>query len=359
MIDRLLTEPIKDICNSHDYDLNSKNLVSLVLYFDGASYTKSNSFPLHAFFSTICELPPLLRHSTRNIITHSLWLGSTPDFNVFMSRFNSQLDNILTKGIFIEALDLHITVKCHVFIADAPERPSVLNMNKFNGKYGCIHCVQEGENLNKGKQGNNFKYTYKPDEMFLRTNQKYENQVKQSIIQNSVFEGIKGQTYLSNWLLLPKCSIIDYMQASLLGTTKHMFNIFLSAKCRTKDYYLGSKLNDIDKLLVQIKYPSEFSRQQRSISHLQYFKASEYRNLIFYAALPILKYFLPSLYYNHFVDYVIFLRLLCDKNIDRNGILLAYELIDEYIKNFEILYGKENMTFNIHSHIHLPSQVQK
>ncbi len=66
---------------------------------------------------------------------------------------------------------------------------------------------------------------------------------------------------------------------------------------------------------------------------------------------------MPSLYYNHSVDYVIILWLLCDKNIDRNGILQAYELIDEYIKNFEILYGKENM--NLHSHINLPSQELK
>ncbi len=113
------------------------------------------------------------------------------------------MDNILTKGIFIEALEIHNTVKCYVFIADAPERASVLNMNKFNGKYGCLHCLQKGENLNKGKRGNNFKYTYKPDEIFLRTNQKYENQVKHIIIQNSDFGGIKGRTYLSNWLLLP------------------------------------------------------------------------------------------------------------------------------------------------------------
>jgi hypothetical protein len=77
------------------------------------------------------------------------------------------------------------------------------------------------------------------------------------------------------------------MHASLLGTAKHMFNVFLSAKCRTKDYFLRSKLNDIDKLLVQIKDPSEFSRQQRSIRyHLQYFKSPEYRNLIVYSAHP-------------------------------------------------------------------------
>ena len=120
------------------YDLKQENLVSLILFFDGANYTKSNNDSLHAFFSTICELPPLLRNSNRNIITHSLWTGSTPNFNIFLSRFNNQLDKILKEGIFIETLNLIIHVKCHVFIADAPERALVLNMNKFNGKYGCI-----------------------------------------------------------------------------------------------------------------------------------------------------------------------------------------------------------------------------
>ena len=253
---------------------------------------------MHAFFSTISELPPLLRNCTRNIITHSLWTGSTPDFNIFLACYNNQLDHILKNGIFIKAVGINITVKCHVFIADAPERAAVLNMNKFNGKFGCIQCVQEGENLNKGKPGNNFKYTYQPEEMLLRTTKRYENQVKQSMIHKSVCEGIKGSTYLSNWIVLPTCSIIDYMHASLLGTTKHMLNLFLSDKHRTKDFYLGTKLNDIDKILLQINYPSEFSRQQRSITHhLLYFKASEYRNFIFYAALPILHYFLPSAFF--------------------------------------------------------------
>ena len=85
LIDKLMTEAGKDICNSNNYDMNSTNLVSLVLFFDGASYAKSNNYPLRAFFSKICELPPLLRNCTRNIITHSLWTGSSPDLNTFLS----------------------------------------------------------------------------------------------------------------------------------------------------------------------------------------------------------------------------------------------------------------------------------
>ena len=285
----------------------------MILFFDGANYTKSNKDPLHAFFSTKCELPPLLRNSTRNIITHSLWTGSSPDFNIFLSRFNKQIDYILENGIFIDTLNITIQIKCHVFIADAPERASVLNMNRYNGKYGCILCMQEGENLNKNKQGNNFKFTFKPNQMLKRTEQKYLKQVEESESQKCTVEGIKGQTYLSNWLTLPTATIIDYMHCSLLGSTKHLLNIWLLPKNSKKEFYLGLHKQEIDTILLNIKYPIEFPRQQRSISeHLQFFKASEYRNFLFYAGLPMLKNILPSTFYNHFVRYVIFMRLLCN-----------------------------------------------
>ena len=69
------------------------------------------------------------------------------------------MDYILENGIFIDTLNITIQIKCHAFIADAPERASVLNMNRYNGKYGCVLCMQEGENLKKNKQGKNFKFT--------------------------------------------------------------------------------------------------------------------------------------------------------------------------------------------------------
>ena len=53
-----------------------------------------------------------------------------------------------------------------------------------NGKYGCIMCMQEGENVNKGSRGNNLKFTYKP-KMIARTEEKYLQQAHQSQIHNS------------------------------------------------------------------------------------------------------------------------------------------------------------------------------
>jgi hypothetical protein len=85
-------------------------------------------------------------------------------------------------------------------------------------------CMQQGENLIHNGIGNNFKYTFKPNEMFIRTEQIYKQQVQESINRNDIFEGIKGSTYLSNWLRLPTGTVIDYMHASLLGVTKHLLN---------------------------------------------------------------------------------------------------------------------------------------
>ena len=197
-------------------------------------------------------------------------------------------------------------------------------------------------------------------EMFKRTEKLYAEQVHDSQTLQTTVNGIKGATYMSNWLTLPTYCIIDYMHASLLGTTKHLLNMWVSNNSRSKEYYLGQKLKNIDNILLLIKYPTEFPRQQRSISHhLQFFKASEFRNFLFYAGLPVLRYFLPTTYYNHFVQYVVIMRLLCDKTILTADIIQSFKLIEKYIEKFEILYGKENMTFNLHSHLHFPQQVQK
>ena len=101
-----------DICNFVDLRHNPHN--SLILFFDGANYYKSNNDPIHAFFSSIAELQPILRNSNSNIITHSLWCGSVPDFNVFLSIFNKALEKILINGISIDQLKLHVNVECRV-----------------------------------------------------------------------------------------------------------------------------------------------------------------------------------------------------------------------------------------------------
>lgn len=76
----------------------------------------------------------------------------------------------------------------------------------------------------------------------LRTNEMYQQQVIESLQQRKVFQGIKGFSYLSNWIRIPEDVVYDYMHLSLLGTFKAMFNNFFDS-CNHKEPYYLSKLN--------------------------------------------------------------------------------------------------------------------
>jgi hypothetical protein len=109
--------------------------------------------------------------------------------------------------------------------------------------------------------------------------------------------------------------------------------------------------------LKKIKFPSEFPRTQRSIENFNIYKANEYRNLLFYSLINILKPFLPHEYYQDFLLYVLFMRILTQDEITNYDIEFAKNLIDEFLSEFEELYKEDNLSFNLHAHMHPPSQV--
>lgn len=108
-------------------------------------------------------------------------------------------------------------------------------------------------------------------------------------------------------------------------------------------------------MIIQIKYPTEIPRTQRSLEFRKLFKANEFKTFIFYSSF-FLKNHLPNRYFNHLLHYIVFLRILCQDKLDEDDIFLSFHLIQRFINDFELLYGRENLTYNLHSHIHLPFQ---
>ena len=95
----------------------------------------------------------------------------------------------------------------------------------------------------------------------------------------------------------------------------------------------------------------------RSLNERFYYKANEYRNLAFYAAFPIFYLLLDEKYLKNLLKYLIFIRILCQDAIDINEINESKILIDEFLIEYESLYGNEFISFNAHAHRHLPMQV--
>lgn len=110
--------------------------------------------------------------------------------------------------------------------------------------------------------------------------------------------------------------------------------------------------------IAQIKFPSEFARTQRSIDQRSLYKANEFKNFIFYTSIGLIDY-LPDLYFNNVLKYIIFLRILCQEKLNEDDLILCQVLIEDFISEYQELYSLDNMTYNLHAHLHLVFQASK
>jgi len=226
---------VSDITSGWKYKYE-ENVLNLVLFADGVNYTKSSSKTIWALLSCIVELPQRIRESHENIISHSMWSGSNPDFNVFLELYNTQTTDLLTNGLIYK--DKLIRFKIHIFVGDAPARCKICKSVQFNGKYGCFNCLHPTSRV-----GQTTIYEYIKN-VQLRTEEIYKTQLDTCIENNDEpYQGIKGEAFLSTWMIIPERITIDYMHSSVIGTFKRFINFFFNTKNHEHGSYLGHLYN--------------------------------------------------------------------------------------------------------------------
>lgn len=177
----------------------------------------------------------MLRFSYENILFISLWSGPNLDFNIYLKKYNSQIDELITNGMQFKNTIIKLTV--HAFIADSPARSKACNSMQHNGKFGCLMCMHP--TLRSSNKRTTF-YPLLAQEVKLRTRKMYNLQASEADETGIVVKGIKGSTHLSNWIHLPDHILLDYMHLCLIGTFKAMIMYFLNtANHMNKDLYLG------------------------------------------------------------------------------------------------------------------------
>ncbi|CAF0951785.1 unnamed protein product [Brachionus calyciflorus] len=307
---------ISDVSNMPFYG-NEKNYISLILFVDEVSFSKSTN-------------------------NNRIYLKN---LSLYLNK-----ENLLK----INSKDYNIRIYC--LIADAPARAKVLNIIQFNGEFGCFHCLHPGKNIGQGRGGN--KRVYCAKVFPLRKNSLYLEQVKEVKQKKEMLYGIKSSSYLSKWIMLPDSCLLDYMHLCLEGGVKKLINLWFNSTYSSNDFYLGIKMKEINNYLRLIKFPNEFSRSQRSLEFRNLYKAIEFKNFIFYTSIGLID-FLPEKYFNNALKYIIFLRLLCQEKLNEDDFILSQKLIENFIFEYEELYGVQHMTYNLHAHIHLPIQAFK
>ena len=114
----------------------------------------------------------------------------------------------------------------------------------------------------------------------------------------------------------------------------------------------------VDSELLNQCPPHEFSHAPRSIEkHRKFWKASEFRNWLFYS-LPLLAGILPPLYLHHHALLVCTMHILLQDKLSESKIKTAEVMLMDYHKLLPELYGEKSCAFNAHSLIHLPKYVR-
>lgn len=243
-------------------------------------------------------------------------------------------------------------------ICDAVARPLLQNFKQFNGEYGCGHCLHLGVQVRKG---NGTVQVYPcleemPDLRDHHTTVQIDEPAKNN--EQSIL-GLKG---LSPIVDLPSFDLITgmvpgYMDCVLLGVCQQIATLWFDSKSYSKAWYIGLNAARVDGNLLAIKPPSIFSRIPWSVVERKFWKAHEWQNWLLYYSLPVLKGILPKKYLCHWVLLVEGVSILLCSDISQEDIDHANEALELHGKSVLSLYGEEQMTYNVHSLLHLTKSV--
>lgn len=78
----------------------------------------------------------------------------------------------------------------------------------------------------------------------------------------------------------------------------------------------------------------------------------------FFLCVFVLKGILPNVFYQHWLVLVTFMFLLCKDIITTQELKRCEKLVADFVKQFETLYGKQDVSFNVHLCSYLPESVK-
>jgi len=319
-------------------------------------------------FLVINELPIESRYCIDNIILAGLSVAEhKPNMDIFFNEIVTQL-TILELGI---DLPLSNVVKKRKFfliaaIFDKPAKAPILNMNQYNGNYGCTKCEQPGETA-KGKSisiepvetetakgGWIYKFKSENPKGPLRTDDNYEKNLKDAIKSKSIVNGIKGRCCLSVLKFFKPVSstCIDYMHSLLEGVIKNFFKYWFCGEIGDP-YSLKKYMQEIDRRISRITPPKFVPSTPRSIYTHNVWRAHEYLSFVIYYALPVFREIMNSSYYNNIKKLIVFMEIILSPSICIEDLSKAELIIFDFVEEVSQLYPATIMLSGLHELLHL------
>lgn len=332
--------------------LSNKNNFTFTLNTDGASVADSSKASAWPVFLQINELSPHLRK--KHMILGTVWVGKGhPVTNTFLKPLVDQLNYLYETGIPWKYNNNTITSRFMVLLCsvDSVARSMILRMTQFNGAFGCTFCYQNGST-----HGDSMKYPFQT-KLVERTHEEIEELGEEALSLRDRILGVIGPSILCAIFGFDcvRGMVVEPLHNLFLGVSKQYTKLLLASEThideKNRKRYVSKNMAEkiIDQRLFKIRPPSRLTRRPRSIKDLNLWKGQEWRNWIQYYSLICFEGILKPKYLNHLSLLTEAINILNSDSITSIQIIRARKLLQNFVKEYERLFGKEAMTYNIHT----------
>lgn len=319
--------------------LESVNTLHLNVNIDGLPLHRSTNdqfWPILAILEEDLEKKPF---------PISIFHGKTkPPVHEFLAPFVTEFNDLAKDGVKFKGKTYDIKIRC--FICDAPAKAYVKCIKGHTGFYGCDKCIQKGARINRVQ-------TFPETNACLRTNMSFRT------------EENPGHHKDKTPLLDLDIDIIsafphDYMHLVCLGVMRRLLNSWVGKTKSRKGRMASCDIIALSTNLVNIHkhWPSEFNRKPRSLIELDFWKATEFRQFLFYLGPVYLKSVLSKDMYRHFLLLSCSIAIFTSPDLYLTLNDTAQTCLTKFVKTAPKHYGSEILTYNMHSLLHLQEDVK-
>ncbi|KAI4454221.1 hypothetical protein MML48_10g00020724 [Holotrichia oblita] len=208
------------------------------------------------------------------------------DTNDFLLEFVQEATYLIKNGIkLFENMHKFIITK---MLFDAVAKAQFLPIKGHSGYYSCTKCRQKGDYVRD-------RVCFPEIDFQKRTHEDFLDEINNNENQKSILLEIPGMNFVTN---IP----LDYMHLVCLGVVRKLIvNIWVFGKPPHK--LSAGQTEAISRLLAICKdfIPSEFARRPRHLNECKRFKATEFRQILFYTGIVVFKNVLSNDMYSHFI----------------------------------------------------------
>ncbi|KYM97060.1 hypothetical protein ALC62_12261 [Cyphomyrmex costatus] len=316
--------------------------VDIFINIDGLPLSKSSN---SALWPILCSDTIL-----KSVFIIGAYYGQTKPQcnNDFLKYFVDEAILLINTGLIYN--DITVKINFHGLICDAPAKAFVLSIKNHTGYNSCTRCTITGKYLDGRVCFPTTKIVdaLRTDEDFA--NNKYDDfQIGETILKQIPNFGLVSSV------------VIDYMHLICLGVVKKLILLWVKGPRTVK--LSQQLLNQISGALLNLQnsVPNDFVRRPRSLKDVKLWKGTEFRQFLLYTGPVVLKNILREDMYINFITLHIAVTILVSPVLskDSNNIVWAQMLIEYFLKCFKKIYGAKFMSYNLHTLLHICSDVQK